>query len=190
MTSMYGSQGNKIPKGYELSSFQKFDPQQMQLYQSLYPHLEQGGFLSQLAQGNQETFDQIEAPALKQFNALQGGIASRFSGMGSGARHSSGFGQAQNAAASDFAQQLQSNRQALQRQAVMDLFGLSEQLLGQSPYEQGLTKKQPSFWEQIFSGLGGAAIGGASGYAQGGWPGAAIGAAGGFGAGVKGGGGY
>ena len=53
----------------------------------------------------------MEAPALKQFSGLQGNLASRFSGMGSGARRSSGFQNTSNQAASDFAQQLQANKQ-------------------------------------------------------------------------------
>jgi hypothetical protein len=72
--------------------------------------------------------------------------------MGSGARHSSGFQNTANQATSDFAQQLQSQRLGLQRQAMQDLMGMSESLLGQRPYERFLTKKQPSFWQQLALG--------------------------------------
>ena len=50
--------------------------------------------------------------------------------MGSfGARNSSGFQNTQTAAGVNFAQDLQANRQGLQRQAIKDLMGMSEMLL-------------------------------------------------------------
>jgi hypothetical protein len=71
-----------------------------------------------------------------------------------GVRRSSGFGQATTSAASDFTQSLQSKRQELQRQAIMDLGNFSQMLLGQKPYENFLTKKAPSFWDSISSSFG------------------------------------
>lgn len=180
--------GEKIPAGHRKFSVQNFDPQQMELYQNSFEHVSPDSYLSKLAQGDQETYDQMEAPALRQFNELQGGIASRFSGMGVGGRNSSGFRNTSNAAASDFAQQLQSNRQGLQRQALMDLMGYSNQLMGQRPYDVGLAQKRqraPGFWKTFgqslakssgesfgknfnFSGSdsGGGSGGGGSGYTQ------------------------
>jgi hypothetical protein len=96
----------------------------------------------------------MEAPALKQFQGTLGNIASKFSGMGMGGRRSSGFGQATTSAASDFAQQLQSKRQGLQRQAIMDLGNFSQMLLGQKPYESFLTKKAPSFLDTVGTSFG------------------------------------
>jgi hypothetical protein len=83
----------------------------------------------------------MEAPALRQFNQLQGNLASRFSGQGMGARRSSGFQNASSAVAQDFASQLQANRQNLQRQAIMDLMGMTSSLLGTQPYSQGYAAK-------------------------------------------------
>lgn len=142
-----------IPKGYRLGQLQQFTPEQMQLFQSLFSQVQPGSFLSKLAGGDQAAFGEMEAPALKQFAGMQGNIASRFSGMGSGARHSSGFSNAMNQASSDFAQQLQANRLNLQRQAIGDLMGLSESLLGQRPYERNIIKKQMPWWQQLLMGI-------------------------------------
>lgn len=150
-----GSIGNKIPKGYQQGQLQQFTPEQMQLFQSLFSHVMPGSSLSGLAGGDEEAFGQMEAPALRQFGQLQGNLASRFSGMGGlGARKSSGFQNTMNQASSDFAQDLQSKRQGLQRQSLMDLMNISGSLLGQRPYDQFLTPKQPSFLEQLLGGLG------------------------------------
>lgn len=145
--------GDVIPKGYRTGQVQQFTPEQMQLFQNMFGQLGQGSFLSKLAGGDEGTFNQLEAPALKQFSGMQGNIASKFSGMGSGARRSSGFSNTMNQYSSDFAQQLQSNRMGLQRQAMQDLMGFSNELLGQRPYERNLIKKQPSFWQQLLLGM-------------------------------------
>ena len=168
MSSMYGQRGatggmagNKIPKGYQMGQIQQFTPEQMQLFQSLFSNLGPDSFLARLAGGDQDIFNQMEAPALRQFSGLQGGIASRFSGGAGGqgqeqisSRRSSGFQNTMNQAASDFAQDLQSKRAGLQQQALKDLFGLSNDLLNQRPYERFLTEKPPSFLQQLFSMFG------------------------------------
>jgi len=103
----------------------------------------------------------MEAPALRQFSGLQSNLASRFSGMGGlGARRSSGFQNTMNSAASNFAQELQANRQNLQRQALQDLMGFSNSLLGQRPQENVLVEKSLPWWQQ---GL----IAGAQGFGEG-----------------------
>ena len=151
-----------IPKGYQKGQMQQFTPEQMQLFQSMFGHLGPDSFLSKLAGGDQSQFEQLEAPALKQFGALQGNIASRFSGMGAGARRSSGFQNTMNQATTDFAQQLQSQRMGLQQQAIRDLQGLSGSLLQQKPYEQFITEKQMPFWKRLLAGISGPATQGAS----------------------------
>jgi len=156
MSSMYGgvSGGNKIPSGYKAGRMQQFTPEQMQLFQSLFSQLGPDSYLSKLAGGDEGTFEQIEAPAMRQFSGLQGNLASRFSGMGMGGRRSSGFQNTATQASSDFAQDLQSRRQGLQRQALQDLMGMSNNLLGQRPYEQFLTPKKPSFLQSLLGALG------------------------------------
>lgn len=153
--------GNKIPSGYKAGQMQQFTPEQMQLFKSMFGHVGPDSYLSKLASGDQSTFAEMEAPALKQFSGLQGGLASRFSGMGMGARRSSGFQNTSNQAASDFAQGLQSRRQDLQRQALQDLMGMSQGLLSQKPYENFLTEKKPSFLQSILGGVGGGISSGA-----------------------------
>jgi len=166
---------NKIPSGYKLGQLQQFTPEQMQLFQQLFSNVGPQSYLSQLAGGDEDIFNQIEGPAMKQFSELQGNLASRFSGMGSfGGRKSSGFQNMSNQATSDFAQQLQSQRHNLQRQAIMDLMGLSENLLGQRPYEQFLAKKQQK--QGGWGGLVGAGLGGVGGFFAGGPAGALAGA--------------
>jgi membrane protease subunit (stomatin/prohibitin family) len=165
MSSMYGT-GNKVPTGYKLGQLQQFTPEQMQLFKSLFSHVTPGSYLSRLAGGDQSLYEEMEAPSLRQFSEIQGGLASRFSGMGMGSRNSSGFQNTSNAAASQFAQDMQSRRQELQRQAIMELMGLSNNLLGQRPYEQFLYEKKKPFWQQLLGGalpLGGSLIGGAMG---------------------------
>ena len=153
-----GQIGNKVPSGYRSGQMAQFTPEQMQLFQQMFSQVSPDSFLSKLAGGDQQTFNQVEAPALRQFSELQGGLASRFSGIGGekslGSRKSSGFQNTASAQASNFAQELQSQRQALQRQAIMDLMGLSENLLNQRPYENYILPKQqkkPGFLESMFS---------------------------------------
>lgn len=185
MTSMTGNTGmrgssntggfkDKIPKGYRQGQIQQFTPEQMQLFQSLFSQLGPDSFLSKLAGGDEETFNQIEKPALKQFSGLQGNFASRFSGAGLGARRSSNFTNASNQAAADFASQLQSQRQGLQQQALQDLFGLSNTLLNQRPQEKFFTQKQHR--GSGFGGILGAGLGGLGGFFAGGPTGALSGA--------------
>lgn len=160
MTSMTGFQGagptgaRQIGKigGYKQYSMPQFTPEQMQLFQSLFSQIGPESYLSKLAGGDEEAFNQMEAPAMRQFQGLQGQLASRFSGMGMGGRRSSGFQNTMNQASSDFAQDLQSRRQGLQQQAIRDLMGLSNDLLGQRPYETMLMKKNPSFLKQLLLG--------------------------------------
>lgn len=156
MSSMYGStgMGNKIPKGYQSGRIQNFTPEQMNLFRSLFSNVSPDSYLSKLAGGDEEAFNEMEAPAMRQFSGLQGNIASRFSGMGMGARKSSGFQNTMNQATSDFAQDLQSRRHGLQSQAIRDLMGMSNQLLGQRPYEEFVTQKPPSFMQSLVGSFG------------------------------------
>jgi hypothetical protein len=173
MTGSSGVSGNKIPSGYKAGQLQQFTPQQLQLFQQLFSHVGPESYLSKLAGGDQSQFAEMEAPALRQFNELQGNIASRFSGMGMGSRKSSGFQNTMNSAASNFAQELQANRQNLQRQAINDLMNMSSNLLGQRPYQNFLIEKQ-----QKSSGWGsaiGSALGATGGFFAGGPAGALAG---------------
>ena len=179
--------GNKIPAGYKRAQLQNFTPEQMDLLSQLSSLLGPDSQLMKLIGGDEEAFSQMEAPAMRQFNELLGGISSRFSGMGdTGGRHSSGYGHATTSAASNFAQDLASKRQGLMRDARQDLFSYGNQLMQQRPYEQQLVKKPASWLEQVLSAGAGGVTGGIQGYAQGGWPGAGVGASKGAYEGYKG----
>lgn len=174
--------GDKIPKGYRVGQLQQFTPEQMDLFKQNFSHLGPQSNLSRLAAGDEGIFNQIEAPALRQFQELQGSNASRFSGMGTGARRGSGFQNSQNQATSDFAERLASNRQNLMRQALNDLMGYSSNILQQRPNERFLTKKQQDQGIN-WGGLAGGAIGGIGGFFAGGPGGAFAGANAGYGIG-------
>ncbi len=180
-TNNTGMMKEKLPSGYKKGAMQQFTPEQMNLFQQMFGQVGPNSYLSKLAGGDQDTFDQMEAPALRQFSGLQGNLASRFSGGGNGgqgrslgSRHSSGFQNTMNSAASNFAQELQGNRQNLQRQALNDLMGFSNELLGQKPYENFMTKKQESPWAGIVGKLGGAIPGLVTSFMGGGSPGSAL----------------
>ena len=157
MGSPTGSASGLKGSGYREASLQRFSPEQMELFKSLFGQVAPGSYLSRLAGGDQELFKEIEAPALAQFGQLQSDIANRFSGMGMGARRSSGFQQAQGSAASQFAQQLQAQRMGLQRQALQDLMANSQMILGQNPYEQFVLPEKKSFLEELMTALAGGA---------------------------------
>ena len=149
-----GTMKQKIPKGYAEASLQQFTPEQMQLFQDMFSHVGPESFTSRIAGGDQSAFGEMEAPALREFSGQLGNLASRFSGMGMGARKSSGFQNTATAASSNFAQDLASKRMGLQRQAIQDLMGMSKDLLGQRPFEKGLVEKQKPWWQELLMGLG------------------------------------
>ncbi len=178
MTSMTGSRGptggnvnntstgkfsgDRIPEGYKAGQLQQYTPEQMDLFQQQFSNLGPDSYLARLAGGDQSFYDEMEAPALRQFSGIQGGLASRFSGGGQGrgsmsSRRSSGFQNTQTAAASNFAQELQAKRQGLRQQAIKDLYGMSSDLLEKRPYERFLEKEEQQ------GGWGGAASGAVSG---------------------------
>lgn len=169
MSSLMGNSGYRGPTGqaaglkgtgYKQVTSEAFTPEQFDLFKQLFSHVSPDSSLSRLAGGDQSQFSQLEEPAMRQFGQLQGQIANRFSGASGtgqlGARNGSGFNNAQNTAASQFAQDLQSQRLGIQRQAMMDLMGMSNSLLGQRPYETSFfekQQKQPSFLESLLGSI-------------------------------------
>lgn len=151
--------GEYVPKGYRKGTINNYGPEQLGRFRELFGLTDENSYLGRLARGDEGLFDEMEAPEFRQFSGIQGNLASKFSGMGGlGARKSSGFKNTINAAGSNFAQDLASRRQDLQRQALKDLYGISESLLNQRPQENLLTpkaEKKPSFLESFgtqFSG--------------------------------------
>jgi hypothetical protein len=154
--------GDIIPEGYKRGQLQQFTPEQLNLFKQLFSHVSPESYTGRLAAGDEDIFNQIEAPQFRQFNDTLAGIASRFSqggGHGSlGSRRSSGFQNQTTAAGANFAQDLAAQRQQLQRQAIQDLMGMSNTLLNQSPYERFLAQKpqkELSFLQQLMLGLSG-----------------------------------
>lgn len=162
-TSLIGSRG-PTPSvsrvhgtGYRQVSTPTLSPEQMQLFSQIFSGASPGiggglDFLSQLASGDQGMFQQLEAPALRQFGQLQGNIANRFSQMGSGARHSSGFQNVLSSAAGDLSENLQSNRLGLQNQAIRDLLGMGQTLLSTPLSEEQFIPKKKPFWQELLLG--------------------------------------
>lgn len=156
---MYGNRGStgsnvgqRIP-GYDVNQMQNFNPQQMELFKNMFAHVSPDSYTSRLAMGDSGLFEEMERPALRQFSGIQGNIASRFSGMGAGARKSSGFQNTMSSASSQFAQDLQGRRQDLQRNAIKDLMSMSSDLLGQRSFENVVTPKKKSFLEEFLMSL-------------------------------------
>lgn len=153
--------GDVVPKGYKMGQVQNFDKRQMGLYKQSFGQVAPNSYLSRLAGGDQSMYDEMEAPALRQFAGMQGNMASRFSGMGMGGRHSSGFQNTMNQAGSDFAQDLAAKRMDYRRQAIQDLMGFSSDLLGQRPSERFMVEKAPKEPSMLGKIAGGVARGGA-----------------------------
>jgi len=171
---------DKIPEGYKSGQMQQFTPEMMQLLSQLFGHVGPDSPLSRMASGDQSYFDEMERPALRQAGQLQGNLASRFSGQGMGGRHSSGFQNTSSQAMNEFAQGLQANRQNMMMQAIRDLMGSSQMLLGQRPYERFLTEEDQgggNFFSSILPFLG-AGVGGFFGGLPGAQFGATLGSAG------------
>ncbi len=159
--------------GYRQIDLPRMTPEKQALFKQVFSGLQPGltsgiGHLSHVAEGSPEYFQQMEAPALRQFQELQGNIASRFSGMGSGARRSSGFQNVGTAAASDLSERLASQRMTMQQDAIKQLMGLYRDLMGEQEFESLLIpeeeKRNP--WSNFLGGalpiagaLGGGLIG-------------------------------
>lgn len=148
--------------GYKQFNTPTMGPEQTELFKNLFSGSREGinsGLknLSGLASGDESQFKAMEAPALRQFGQLKGNIASQFSGVGSGARRSSGFKNTMNSAATDLSERLQQNRISMQQDAIRQLLGIGDSLLGQRTFETNLVpKKQNPAWGILGSLFGGA----------------------------------
>lgn len=153
-----GVQWGKSSGGYKSGQMQNFTPEQMQLFQQMFGHLGPDSFLGRLASGDESGFDEMEAPAWRDFQAAQGQLGSRYSG-GAGdsrmmsARRGSGFQNEANQQSQDFASQLQSNRMNIRNQSIKDLMSMSNNLLGQKPYDNFITDKKTPWWQTFLLGL-------------------------------------
>jgi len=138
--------GSSSISGYKLRQLPNFTPQQMQMFQSLLGHSQQGvtggvDYLSGLAGGNEDAFARAEAPAYRAFDKSIGQLGSRFAGLG--AIDSSAFQNAAAGASRELGENLGAQRNQLQQNAIDRLLGLSGNLLGQRPYENILQQQKP-----------------------------------------------
>ena len=155
-----GTGGDIIPKGHRVGQINQYGPKEMGLYNQLAGMAKPDSFLSRLAGGDEELFNQIEAPALRQFGQLQSATASRFSGAQPGemsGRRGSGFQNTLGGQQQEFAERLQGQRMGLQHQAIGDLRDLIDQLLGRNkPYERFLVEKRKK--QNPWGDIGGEAL--------------------------------
>jgi hypothetical protein len=136
--------GDIVPEGYNKGQINQYTPEQTELYKRSFGQTAPDSYTSRLAAGDQSLFEEIEAPAWKQFQQAQGQLGSRFSELASGAnsaRRGGGFQRAANQQSSDFSMDLQAKRQELQRGAISDLGNMTHQLLGERPIEKFLAPK-------------------------------------------------
>jgi hypothetical protein len=153
--------------GRSLVSASRLDPGQRDMFNRLRGGLE-GGIgpgldqISSLAGGGtEEQWRQLEAPAFRQFNQIQGDLASRFSGAGTGARRSSGFQNASSGAAADLAERLQSKRLSIQMSSRDQLLDLYSELLGMDTQRTwGIENKRKNSWGGAISGATSGALAG------------------------------
>lgn len=130
-------------------------PEQRGLYDSLYGSVRPAlgpatNQLAQMAQGSPEQFQQMEAPAMRQFKEqLMPRLAEQQTAMGGG--RSSGFLNRMQNATSNFAQDLQAQRMGFQQNALAQLLGLGENLMN-TPTQQPYFQKRRG--TQFLEGLG------------------------------------
>ena len=155
---------------FDVMTQPRFTPEQMQLFSQMMGMTSPDSFTGRLSQG--EGFEALEAPATRQFAQALGGLGSRFSGMGTGARSSSGMALAGAGLGTDLAQNLQAQRLGLQRQAIGDIMGMGRDLLGYSPYNTMLMPQARPMWQEALLGgarglgMGAGALAGLGGYGQ------------------------
>jgi len=158
--------GDIVPKGYKTGQLQQFTPEMMDLFNQMMGYLGPNSDIARMASGDQSMFDQMEAPAWRQFQEAQGQLGSRFSQLAPGAMSASrgsGFQNSMGQLGNDFAMNLASKRQELQRQALLDMFGMSNNLLQQRPYDRFLVEKPHKEEKSGWGSLAGGIIGGVGG---------------------------
>lgn len=130
--------GNIIPSGYSQGRLQNATPEQMELLKYLQGLIGPESDIGKRLSGNEEYLKTLEKPAWRNFQEVQSAFGNKFSSLGLG---NSGAAQAMKSRTGrEFSENLAAQRQTLQRQAVQDLMGISNQLLGYSPYENFLVE--------------------------------------------------
>jgi hypothetical protein len=147
----------KVPSGYGMYSLPTMGGGQKDIYEMLKSQFMQGGGdiyqrLFGMAKGDQDLFNQLEAPAIRQFQQqIAPGIAQRYAGSGIGS--SSGMQNALAGAAGNLAENLQGQRMGLMQQSMHDVLHLGDMLLGSPTQQFGLVQKQ-NLMNQLMQLLG------------------------------------
>lgn len=125
-----------------------------------------------LAQGSPGAFEQLEAPALRQFQQqIAPGIAQRYAGTrgqaSSGMSASSGMQNSLAAAGANLAQDLQAQRTGIMERSMQNVLGLGNMLLGMPTQQFGLVQKQNTLNQLLnILGIAGGQFGGTYGGAK------------------------
>lgn len=149
----------KVPKGFGMYSLPTMGGGQADIYNMLKGQFQGGAGdvyqnLLSMAKGDQGMFEQLEAPAMRQFQQqIAPGIASRYAG--SGISGSSGMQNALASAGGNLAQDLQAQRMGLMRQSMQDVLHLGNTLLGTPTQQFGLYQKE-NMLRDLMQMLGGA----------------------------------
>lgn len=143
--------------GYDLFKLSNQTPEQKNLFQNLFQHLGMGAgnsvdFLNKILSGDQDFFNQLEAPAYQNLEKGLAQTANRFSQFG--AQGSSAFQNAQAGQSADLASQLAQQRNQLMMGASERLLNQSNQLLNMKPFENVLQKQDQVNWEELIGKLG------------------------------------
>jgi hypothetical protein len=87
-----------------------------------------------------EFFNKFEAPAMRQFDELQGDIGNRFAGMGSGSTGSTGFRNVMAREGQNLSSNLAAQRGQMQQGAIPQMLGYAQQ-----PVSNWMTQMQQAF---------------------------------------------
>ncbi|MFQ5685097.1 MAG: hypothetical protein ACE5GV_00405 [Candidatus Scalindua sp.] len=166
--SLFGTKG-------KFKQFETLTPQQRGLIDQLIGGLggpgglqQQGlGALGGLLGGGQQFFEQLQAPALRQFEEQTvPGIAERFTGLGAGAQRSSAFAQGLGGAGERLAETLAGQRAGLGLQAqqtglqgLLSLLGIAQQPQFGAAFQPG----REGALGGILGGIGRGVLGGLGG---------------------------
>lgn len=151
-----GDQGQYAAGPGEEKRFERFNPEQQQIYQMINSLLSgqgqqpQGGLLGDY--GSEESFQQnVANPAIRNYEErIAPGIAERFSGLGAGAQSSSGFQNALASSGADLARQLGEFRGRQRQSMTGDLLRQAFEPQFNTRYEP----RGPSQTSQALAGLG------------------------------------
>jgi hypothetical protein len=144
--------------GYRVKQIPTMGPQQKGLYDELYGSIRPAlgpaaNQLSQIASGSPEAFQQLEAPAFRQFREQLLPQLAQQQTTRHGRGRSSGYLNRLEGATSNFAQDLQAQRMGLQQNAMSQLFGMGQNLMNTQTQQPFLQQKTSSRLLEALGGL-------------------------------------